>query len=114
MLRRPGPSGARHASGLAAHRDGDGGDLAARRLEARFGYGFAAWGYGFTFTPAAGVGLSDAGRDWRLGWRLVRAGAGVPLELPFEAERRESAAGAGSGAALPPEHAVGLRLTARF
>ena len=107
--------------GLAANEEGgDGGDLEARRLEARFGYGFAAFGGGFTFTPEAGVGLSDTGRDYRLGWRLVRVerGGGLPgasLELSFEATRRESAGGPGSGSgAGSPEHGVGLRLTSRF
>ena len=104
--------------GLAAHRDeiqdGDD-DLGSRRLDARFGYGFSAFGGGFTFTPEAGVGLSDTGRDYRLGWRLVRIerGAGPPgasLELSFGATRRESTASDD----VPPEHGVGLRLTSRF
>ena len=47
--------------GLAANEEG-GDDLEARRLEARFGYGFAAFGGGFTFTPEVGVGRSDTGR----------------------------------------------------
>ena len=96
--------------GLAAN-DGGGDGLRRRRLEARFGYGFAAFGGGFTWTPEAAVGFSDVGRDYSLGWRLARgAGAdGGTLELSFEGRRRESA-NDNDGA----EHSVGLRLTARY
>ena len=101
-------------AGLAAN-DNGGGDLESRRLEARFGYGFAAFDGGFTLTPELGVGFSNAGREYSLGWRLVRiergsAIAGGSLELSFEATRRESSASGGA----PPEHGVGLRLGARF
>ncbi len=49
---------------------------ASRRLEARFGYGFAAFGGGFTWTPEAAVGFSVVGREYSLGWRLVRRARG--------------------------------------
>ena len=94
--------------GLA--RDGDGDELKRRRLEARLGYGFAAFGDRFTLTPEAGLGLYNAGRDYSLGWHLARrpgAGPGA-AELSFEARRRESAA------ATPPVHEGHVRLTARF
>ena len=92
--------------GLAANDNGAG----RRRLEARFGYGLAAFGGGFTMTPEIGLGLSEAGRDYRLGWRLTRTGSGPgSLELSVEATRRESA-----NDDVPPEHGVGFRLTARF
>ena len=92
-----------------------------RRLEARFGYGFAAFGDRFTSTPEIAVGLSDAGRDYSLGWRLARgpgsrsgAGGGEPdgsaLELAVEARRLESTA----SRRMPPEHALGLRVISRF
>ena len=92
-----------------------------RRLEARFGYGFAAFGDRFTSTPEIAVGLSDAGRDYSLGWRLSRgpgsrsgAGGGGPdgsaLELAVEARRLESTA----SRRMPPEHALGLRVISRF
>ena len=71
----------------------------------------------FTGTPEIALGLSQAGRDYSLGWRMVNAGAGTgSLELSLEATRRESAndPGSGSGAGAPPEHGVGLRLTARW
>ena len=92
--------------GLAANDNGAG----RRRLEARFGYGLAAFGGGFTMTPEIGLRLSEAGRDYRLGWRLTRTGSGPgSLELSVEATRRESA-----NDDVPPEHGVGFRLTARF
>ena len=101
--------------GLAANDDGAGGndELKSRRLELKFGYGLSAFGDRFTWTPEVGVDLSDTGRDYSLGWRLVRGagsgGDGGSLDLSFEATRRESA-----NDDTPPVHEVGLRLTARF
>ena len=92
--------------GLAANENVDG----RRRLEARFGYGFPMFGDRFTGTPEIGLGLSDAGRDYGLGWRLMQSGSGAgSLELLLEARRRESA-----NDNTPPEHGIGFRLTARF
>ena len=103
-------------AGLAANDNGaeDGGLLSRRRLEVRFGYGFAAFGDRFTATPELGFGLSEWSRDYRLGWRLS-SGAGS-LDLSLEATRREAANGngAGHGAGAEPEHTVGLRIEARF
>ena len=100
-------------AGLAANDDGadDGADdLRRRRLEIDFDYGFSAFGDRFTWTPQIGVGLSDAGRDYRLGWRLTRdVRDGGSLELSLDATRRESVTGNDA-----PEHGVGLRLTARW
>ena len=96
--------------GLAANDNGD--ELKSRRLEARFGYGFAAFGDRFTWTPEAGLGLSDTGRDLSLGWRLVRRsspGDIGSLELSFEATRRESA-----NDDTPPDHSVGLKMNVRW
>ena len=87
-------------------------DLSSRRLELKFGYGLPAFGGRFTWTPEAYIGLSDTGRDYSLGWRLVRAGSGSDggsLELSFEARRSESA-----NDDTPPEYAAGIRFTARF
>ena len=95
-------------TGLAANDNSD--DLQRRRLAARFGYGFAAFGGGFTMTPELGLGLSDAGRDYGVGWRLTRTGSGPgSLELSIDARRRESA-----NDDVAPEHGIGFRLTARF
>ena len=83
-----------------------------RRLEARFGYGFAAFGDRFTSSPEIAVGLSNTGRDYSLGWHLVRGGhalGGGSLELSVQALRRESATGD-----IAPEHQVGFRVNARF
>ena len=83
-------------AGLAANDDAgveDAGMLSRRRLEVRFGYGFAAFGDRFTATPELGFGLSEWSRDYRLGWRLglvPGAGAGA-LDLSLEAMRRETA-----------------------
>ena len=100
--------------GLAANDNGAGGndELKSRRLELKFGYGLSAFGDRFTWTPEIGAGLSDTGRDYSLGWRLVRGGFGGDggsLDLSFEATRRESA-----NDDTPPEHAIGLRLTLRW
>ena len=92
--------------GLAANDDGDG----RRRLEARFGYGIGMFEGRFTMTPEIGLGLSQAGRDYSLGWRLTRAGSGAgSLELSLQARRRESA-----NDDTLPEHGIGLAVTARW
>ena len=97
-------------TGLAAQPgselDGEG-DLQHRRLEARFGYGFPAWDGRFASIPEFGLGLSDTGREYILGWRLASDGSGA-LQLSTEARRIESK---GSGAA---EHRIGARLSARW
>ena len=96
--------------GLAANDNGD--ELANRRLEARFGYGFPAFGDRFTSTPELGLGLSTGRREYSLGWRLnLSQGGPTALELKVEATRSE-ATGANDNA--PPEHGVGLRVTARW
>ena len=89
------------ASGLAAN-----GDAAmSSRLDAEVGYGLAVSG-GFTGTPHVGLGLSDAAREFRLGWRLSPAGGGA-FELHLDAARRDAVGDT-------PEHRVGLGLTTRW
>ncbi len=98
-------------AGLAANDNGDA--LHRRRLEVRFGYGFAAFGNRFSSTPEVAVGLSDAGQDYISGWRMLRDGGapdGNTPKLALEAWRRETAVNRNA----PPEHAIGLRLTSRF
>ena len=96
-------------AGLAAN-DNDEDALQQRRLELRFGYGFPAFGDGFTSTPELGLGLSNGHREYSLGWGLNMAGGGAnSLELRLEATRRESA-----NDNADAEHAIGLRLTSRF
>ena len=98
----------RTLEGLAANDDGD--DLARRRLQARLGYGFGVFGDRFTGTPEAAVALSNAGREYALGWRLslVRSEA-LDFDLGLEARRREPANDDRS-----PEEELALTLTARF
>ena len=94
--------------------DNDVGDdeLMSRRLELKFGYGLPAFGGRFTWTPEAWIGLSDTGRDYSLGWRLVRGGSGEgggSFEISFEARRSESA-----NDDTQPVHEVGFTFVARF
>ena len=80
-----------------------------RRLEARVGYGVSAIGGRFTGTPELGFGVSESGRDYRLGWRLTPAGGNAgAFEFSVEATRREAANDDGS------EHGVSLRATIRW
>ena len=103
-LFRPGRAGALGAA------DDDRGKPDRRHLEAKLGYGFALFDGRFTMSPEAGFGVSDAGRDFILGWRLSREDVGDgSLELAFEAKRRESA---NDNAGY--EHTAGFRLTARY
>ena len=73
-------------------------------------YGIAAFGDRFTATPEFGVSLSEGQRDYSLGWRLGLAPGGAgSLELRLDATRSEPA-----NDAAGPEHAIDLRLNARF
>ena len=91
-------------AGLGANDDSD-----ARRLELTAGYGIAMFDGRFTGTPELGVGLSDAGRDYRLGWRLgPGSGGGTSFELGLEAERRERANDDEA------EHKAGFRIRAAW
>ena len=73
--------GQRHLGGLAAN-DNGGDELANRRLELRFGYGFSAFGDRFASTPEIGLGLSSGHREYTLSWRLDLArGGSTALEL---------------------------------
>ena len=105
--------GQRTLAGLGANDTGD--PLESRRLEVGFGYGFAVLGDRFTSTPEIGLGMSNGHREYRLGWRLTLARSGTSaLEFALEASWREAANDNGSGPGAEPEHALGLRLTARW
>ena len=81
---------------------------ASSRLEAGIGYGIAMFGGAFTGTPHAGFGLSETGRDYRLGWRLTSAVPGDPgFEIGLEATR-------GENDNAPAEHGLMLRGTIRW
>ena len=105
----PGSPGSGSGAGGAGDSDDD---LMSRRLELRFSYGLPAFGSRFTWTPEVGASLSDTGRDYSLGWRLVRGGSGDDggsFEISFEARRSESA-----NDDTQPVDEVGIRFTARF
>ena len=111
LLERGTLAGLAANDGGAEHR----GLLASRGLGLRFGYGLAAFGGRFTSTPGLGFERSAAGRDYRLGWRLSRGGRAGALDLSLEATRREAVNGSGAGrVGVEPDHAVGLRIEARF
>ena len=98
-------------AGLAAGGiGGDGDALAQPGFEIRLGYGLAAFGDGFTSRPELGFGVSDVGRGYRVGWRLMREGRyGGSFDLSLGASLRESANDNAN-----PEHAIGARVSARF
>ncbi len=77
------------SSGLAA---ANGGAEPSSRLDGEVGYGMALLGDRFTGTPNVGFGMSEAAREYRMGWRLTSAVRGDPgLEVSLDATRREAA-----------------------
>ena len=93
-------------AGLAANDNGA--TASAGRLEAELGYGIPAFGGALTATPHLRFGLTDTGRDYRLGWRLKSARKGAPgFEVGLEATRREAAN-------ADAEHALMLRGAIRW
>ncbi len=99
-------------TGLAANDNGSD-DLANRRLNVGFGYGFPAFGDRFTSTPEFGLGLGQGRREYSLGWRLNLAQTGATaLELRLQATRSESAGGAVNDNTA--EHGIGFTVTARW
>ena len=97
-------------AGLAANDNGDT-TASTGRLEAELGYGIAMFDGGFTGTPHLGVGLTETGRDYRLGWRLTSARRGDPgFEINLDATRSEAAdADAEHGIALRGVRSAGNR-----
>ena len=94
-------------AGLAANENGDT-TASTGRLEAELGYGIAMFDGGFTGTPHLGVGLTETGRDYRLGWRLTSARRGDPgFEINLDATRSEAAN-------ADAEHGIALRGTIRW
>ena len=94
-------------AGLAANDNGDT-TASTGRLEAELGYGIAMFDGGFTGTPHLGVGLSETGRDYRLGWRLTSARRGGPgFEINLDATRSEAAND-------DAEHGIALRGVIRW
>ena len=96
-------------AGLAANDDDDG-TLDRHRLEAKLGYGFAVFGDRLIGTPEIGLGLSDTGREYSLGWRLALARSHrVAFDLALEGTRREAA-----NDDRAPEHGLSLRGALRW
>ena len=90
-------------AGMAA-----GGAAAGSRLEAELGYGMPVGGR-WVGMPRFGIGTSDYGRDYRVGYSLTVAEGGTThFDLGVYANRRESPS---QGTA---EHGVLGRLTARW
>ena len=83
-----------------------GGSESGGRLEAEAGYGFPVLGGRFTGTPHVGLGVSDAGRDYRLGYRLDLVG-GKKARFGLGIEARVPDGGGRGGRAPAPD----LRLT---
>ena len=85
-----------------------GGVASGSRLQAELGYGMPVGGR-LVGTPRFGIGTSEHGRDYRLGYGMTVAERGaMSFELGVDAHRRESPAQVGAG------HGVGGRLTARW
>ena len=78
------------------------------RLEARLGYGFAAFGDRLTATPELGMGIAESHRRFSLGWRLEHARRErVDFDLLFEATRRGSDG-------RQPQYGLGVRGSMRW
>ena len=85
-----------------------GGVATGNRLNGEVGYGMPVGGR-WVGTPRFGIGTSETGRDYRLGYGLtVAEGAAMSFELGVDAQRRESPVQGGA------EHNVQGRLTARW
>ena len=96
--------------GLAASNGNGNDDLSNQRLELQLSYGFPTFGDRFTLTPEVGLGFSESGRDYRIGWNLKRTGEGEALDLSLDLIRRENTS-TGGGA---PEHGVRFGVNTRF
>ena len=86
----------------------NGGLASGNRLEGEVGYGLPV-SRRFVGTPTFGVGTSEMGRDYRLGYRLgALGGEGTAFELGVDAQRREIPL---QGAT---DHGAGARATLRW
>ena len=82
---------------------------AARGLTAEAGWGMALFGDRFTGTPNVGFRMSEAAREYRMGWRLTSVVEGDPgFEVSLDAVRREAVNDGGPG------HGVMLRGMVRW
>ena len=85
-----------------------GGLASGNRLDGEVGYGLPV-GSRFVGTPRFGVGTSEYGRDYRLGYSLgALGGEGTTFELGVDAQRRESSLQGGT------DHGALARATMRW
>ena len=85
-----------------------GGLASGNRLDGEVGYGLPV-GNRFVGTPRFGVGTSEYGRDYRLGYSLgALGGEGTKFELGVDAQRRESSLQGGT------DHGALARATMRW
>ena len=85
-----------------------GGVAQGNRLDGEVGYGLPV-GSRFVGTPRFGVGTSEYGRDYRLGYSLgALGGEGTKFELGVDAQRRESVVQGGT------DHGALARATMRW
>ena len=78
------------------------------RLGVEAAWGFPALAGRYTGTPYLGLGLTEAGRDYRFGWRLGAVDIeALQLSLSLEGTRRESDG-------RPPEHGAMLLSSLRW
>ena len=85
-----------------------GGLASGNRLDGEVGYGLPV-GSRFVGTPRFGVGTSEYGRDYRLGYTLgALGGEGTKFELGVDAQRRESSLQGGT------DHGALARATMRW
>ncbi len=61
-------------------------EMPGARLGAEIGYGLGAFGDRFISKPWAGMGMTETGSEWRLGWQLAPAAAHNPLRLRLGVE----------------------------
>ena len=86
----------------------DGATPQGGRLGSEAAWGFPAFGGRYTGTPYLGLGLTEAGRDYRFGWRLGAVDIeALQLSLSLEGTRRESDG-------RPPEHGAMLLFSLRW
>ena len=71
-----------------------------------FGYGFAVFEDRYATVPEIGLGLSEADREVKVGWRLIRA-VRVDYAFDFGVEGRRRTRLDGSEG---PEHEIGIGL----
>ena len=85
------------------------GSASERRWTAEASWGFSAFGGRYTASPHAGVGLSQGGRDYTVGYRVVPAREAPALELTFGLTATRSVGEDDDG-----NHSVGVEFGAQW